>query len=122
MKPLVSGTKTTVDALLLTPGEFYKSLPSVLVEVEQYGVQQPDDTMIDHFKQRVYDTYLRTLSEHISARFPDLGLTEAFDIFNPCNIPRELSLQSQHGADILEVLTSQYGPHNVIETDLTQNI
>ena len=120
VKPLVSGTKATVDALLLTPGEFYKSLPSVLVELEQYGVQQPDDTMIDHFKQRVYNTYLRTLSEHISARFPDMGLIEAFDIFNPCNIPHELSLQSQHGADMLEVLISQYGPHHVIETDLVK--
>ena len=82
MNPLVSGTKARVDALLLTPGEFYKSFPSVLVEIEQYGVQQTDDTMIDHFKQHVYDTYLRTLTEHISARFPDMGLIEAFDIFS----------------------------------------
>ena len=120
VKPLVSGTKATVDALLLTPGEFYKSLLSVLVELEQYGVQQPDDTMIDHFKQRIYDTYLRTLSGHISARFPDMGLIEAFDIFNPCNFPCELSLQSQHGADMLEALIPKYGPHYVIETDLVK--
>ena len=71
--------------------------------------------MIDHFKQQVYDTYLRTLSDaHISARFPDMGLIEAFDN------PGELALQSQHGAELLDIPTSQFGPHQVIETELAK--
>ena len=32
-------------------------------------------------------------------------------------IPDELSLQFLHGVDMLEVLTSQYDPHHVIETE-----
>ena len=29
VKPLVQGTKATIDALLMTPGEHFQSLPTV---------------------------------------------------------------------------------------------
>ena len=74
VKPLVVGTKATIEALLLTPGEFFQSLSDKLSDLEEYGVQQPSDSMIDSFKHDVYEKYLRTLSEHIPARFPDLSL------------------------------------------------
>lgn len=74
VKPLVMGTKATVDALLLTPGEFFGGLSSALSELEEYDVQQPNTSMIQRFKSNVYEKYLHTLSEHITARFPDVSL------------------------------------------------
>ena len=46
VKPLVVGTKATIDALLLTPGEFFQSLSDKLSDLEEYGIQQPSDSMI----------------------------------------------------------------------------
>ena len=121
VKPLVVGTKATIDALLLTPGEFFQSLSDKLLDLEEYGVQQPSDSMIDSFKHDVYEKYLRTLSEHITAKFPDLSLFEGFEIFNPSNIPQELSLQPFHGFDMLDKLITQYGSYDVIHRDSTRD-
>ena len=48
-KPLEVGTKTTIDVLLLTPGEFFQSLSDKLSDLKEYGVQQPSDSRIDIF-------------------------------------------------------------------------
>ena len=89
-------------------------------------MEQPDEKMENISKKIfIYNSYLKTLSEHISARFPDMNLVESFEIFNPSIIPRELSLQSSYGVNMLEVLASHCGPHHVSESDLasgTQNI
>ena len=69
VKLLVVGTKAAVDALLLNAGELFQILPAAVG-----GLQQ------------MY------LSEHITARFPDIGLLEGFEIFNPSGIPEDLSL------------------------------
>ena len=101
VKPFILGTKATIDALLLIPGEFFKSLPDQLSDLEQYCVEQPSDSMKDNFKHDIYKRYLHTLSEHISSRFPDVNL-EGFDIFNPRSIPQQLSLQTFHGFNMLD--------------------
>ena len=71
VKPLVVGTKAAV-------GEFFQSVPAAVGDLQQcvgdlqqYGVQQPSGSMADRFKHNVYEKYLGTLSEHITARFPD---------------------------------------------------
>ena len=120
VKPLVVGTKAAVDALLLNAGEFFQSLPAAVGDLQQYGVQQPSGSMADRFKHNVYEKYLGTLSEHITARFPDIGLLEGFDIFNPGEIPEDLSLQAHHSEDTLDVLITHYGPHNVVEPASTK--
>ena len=38
VKFLVTGTKAIAEALLLTPRDFFSSLPTVLKELEWYGV------------------------------------------------------------------------------------
>ena len=38
VKPLVVSIKVTIDALLLTPGEFFQSLSDKLSDLEEYGV------------------------------------------------------------------------------------
>ena len=68
VKPLVVGTKSAVDTFLTTPGEFFNSLPTVLLELEEYGVKQPTDAMVTEFKSSIYDKYLCTLSRSTRAR------------------------------------------------------
>ena len=48
------------------------------------------------------------LSEHITAKFPDIGLGR----INPSGIPEDLSLQAHHSEDTLDVLITHYSLHN----------
>jgi hypothetical protein len=63
VKPLVRGTKAAIDALLVTPGEHFQSLPSVLADLDDCGVHCPTDAQVDQFKTNVHDKYSLTLSE-----------------------------------------------------------
>ncbi len=117
VKPLVQGTKETIDKLLLNAGDYFQSLPAALNDLQQYGIQQPRGNMAENFKKNVYNKYLGILNDHISARFPDVSLLEGFEIFNPSKVPRDLSLQARHGVDKLEVLLAHYGAHNVVDPD-----
>ena len=120
VKPLVVGTKAAIDALLLSPGDCFSSLPTVLPELEQFGAQQPTDHQVEEFKQHVYNKYLITLSHHITHRFPDMSLLEGFSIFDPSAIPLDLSLQPNHGSENLQVLIDYYGTHNIIDSQATK--
>ena len=117
VKPLVNGTQAAINALLATPGEHFQRLPSVLAELEDYGVNTPSDSQVASFKDNVYDKYLQTLSEHIANRFPDVDLLEASSLFDASTIPEELELHGSHGQSELKVLTDHYGPHNVIHAE-----
>ena len=120
VRPLVIGTKAAIDALYETPGEHFSSLPAVLPTLEEFGVQQSTDRLAHDFKQNVYCKYLATLSRHITDRFPDLSLLDGFSIFNPKIIPQELSLQPSHNTDKLQLLIDHYGPHSVIDSEITK--
>ena len=76
---------------------------------------------MEEFKQGIYAKYLNTLSQHITTRFPDMGLYEGFEIFNPSTIPQQLAQQPKHGATMLKVLTDHYGSHNVVEVEATMS-
>ncbi len=73
VKPLVQGTKETIDKLLLNAGDYFQSLPAALNDLQQYGIQQPSGNMAENFKNNVYNKYLGILNDHISARFPPPG-------------------------------------------------
>ena len=96
-------------------------MPTILPELEEYGVQQSTDYLVQHFKQNVYSKYLATLSQHITDRFPDMSLLEGFSVFNPSTIPQELSLQPNHNRDKIQLLIDHYGPHSVIDSEITKN-
>ena len=65
----------------------------------------------------MYDKYLKTLSEHIARRFPDVELLEAFILFDPSTIPVELELHGSHGQDELRVLTDHYSRHGIVDSE-----
>ena len=62
VKPLVQGTKVTLDALLVTPGDYCWSVTTVSPELGS----QPSDYDIHDFKTNVYKKYLIVLSHHIA--------------------------------------------------------
>ena len=121
VKPLVSGTQGAIGALLVFPGEHFQSLPSVLAELQEYGVTTPSDREVEFFKINIYDKYLHTLSEHLARRFPDVHILEAFCIFDPSTVDEGLETHGHRGQSELEVLTSYYGPHKIIDADGTKS-
>ena len=121
VKPLVSGTQAAISALLVFPGEHFQSLPSVLAELQEYGVTTPSDREVEFFKINIYDKYLHTLSEHLARRFPDVHILEAFSIFDPSTVDEGLETHGHRGQSELEVLTSHYGPHKIIDADGTKS-
>ena len=116
VKPLVHGTKATIDALSMTPGEHFQSLPTVLPELRQFCVSQLSNHEVQNFKKNVYEKYLIVLSCHITGRFPDVALFEGFGIFDPVGLPQDLTTHTTHGADHYD----HYGQHGVINTEASQ--
>ena len=43
VRPLVNGTKAAINALLVSPGEHFQNLPSIIADLEEYGVHTPSD-------------------------------------------------------------------------------
>ena len=67
IKPLVQATKATVESLLVTPGEHFSSLTSVLPELRSSGIHQPSAFEVCRwFRKNVYEKYLHVLSDHIT--------------------------------------------------------
>ena len=113
VKPLVNGILSAINALHATPGEHFQRLSSVIAEIEEYGVNPPSDSQVENFKRNVYDKYLKTLADHITYRFPDMDLLEAFSLFDASTIPEELDSNGSHSQSELRVLIDHYGPHSV---------
>ena len=114
VKPPFQGKKG--DALLMTPREYFQSLPTILPELRQFGVGQPSDYEIEDFKRNEYKRYLVVPPCHIAGRYPDVALFEGFGIFDPVGLPQDIATHATHGADMLHILIDHYGQHGVINT------
>ena len=92
---------------------------SVIAELEEHGVNPPSDSQVENFKRNVYDKYqiLKILADHITYRFRDMDLLEAFALFDACNIPEELESHGSHSQSKLRVLIDHYGPYSVINSE-----
>ena len=53
VKPKVVGRKAAIDAILISPGGCFSSWPTVLPELEEFGVQQPTDHQVEEFEQHL---------------------------------------------------------------------
>ena len=113
----------TIESLLMTPGQHFSSLSTVLPDLRQHGFKQPSSAEEDAFQQQEYNRYLLILLDHISGRFPDAALIEAFSVFDPAKIPLNFSVQdaASHGVDALTRLTEYYGPHNVVDSEAAKS-
>ena len=121
VRPLVNGTKAAINALLVSPCEHFQNLPSVISDLEEYGVHTPSDSKVESFKKFVYTKYLNTLSEHIAHRFPDVEHLEAFSLFDASAISEELELHGSHGQSELKVLIDHYGRQKVVHPEAAKS-
>ena len=53
IKPLVQATKATIESLLVTPGEYFSSLATILLELRSSGIHQPSSFKVDQFRKNV---------------------------------------------------------------------
>ena len=120
VSPLVQATKATIETLLLTLGEHFHSLPTALLELRSSVICQPSAYEVEQFKKKIYDKYLLVLLDHIAGRFPDVALLEGFRMFDPADVPEELSLLASHRSESLRVLTDHYGHHGIVNAEASQ--
>ena len=97
-------------------GKFFKTLTSAMENLTTYGFQELTDDKMSRFKQNVYHPYLTALAQHLDSRFPDVGLLEAFSIFDPKVMEQQTQPQL---LEKLDIILTHYGPHNVLESDAT---
>ena len=113
VKPLVSGTKATLQNLKTTPGQHFATLDHVLAtDLENFSIQVP---AVDTFKTTIYDKYLDVIDTHLARRFPDVELLEAFSIFDGQNWPDTDTLQF-YGLEHLETLANHFTP-TIVDLD-----
>ncbi|XP_033101202.1 uncharacterized protein LOC117104464, partial [Anneissia japonica] len=110
VRPLVAGTISSVTALKTNPGQFFRQLPEVMVDLAdkpmKFSIPTQDKT--DSFKRSVYDKYLDLVVENLERRFPDLPMLEAFNIFNPGLLPESLDELNFYGQEEIKMLSEHY--------------
>ena len=116
VKPLVQGTKDRIKELSANHGDVFKTLPSVMENLTAYGFQELTDGRMSRFKQYVYHPYLTALAQHLDSRFPDVGLLEAFSIFDPKVMEQQTQPQL---LEKLDTILAHYDTHNVLDSDAT---
>ena len=85
---MVQANKATIEPLLVTPGEHFSSLATIISELKSSGIHQPSIFEVDQFRKNVYEKYLHVLSDHITGRFPNTTLLDGFGIFDPISLPQ----------------------------------
>ena len=105
VKPLVSGTRATLQNLKATPGQHFATLDDVLgSNLESFNISLP---ATDTFKTTIYDRYIDVVDNHLTRRFPNIELLEAFSIFDGQHWPDELQL---YGVEHLVTLADHFTP------------
>ena len=67
VKPLVSGTNSTLHNLKSTPGHHFAILDHVLAtDLEPFAIHAP---AVDIFKTSIHDKYLDVVKSHLERRF-----------------------------------------------------
>ncbi|XP_078000900.1 zinc finger protein 862-like [Glandiceps talaboti] len=113
IKDQIQTTLAVLDAKLMVPGEFFRSVGDSIRNLNDNGfnISCPDQALRD-FKTRVHDRFITSLTENIQARFPHSDILEAFTIFDPKLIPDaelcEVLDEYHYGEDKLEVLLDHY--------------
>ena len=85
VKPLVSGTKATLQNFETTSGQHFANLDHVLTtDLEAFNIRVP---VMDTFKTTIY---MDVVANHLARRFPEVELLEVFSIFDGQNWPDTL--------------------------------
>ena len=114
---LLAITEGHLDDLLDEEGEYEKASrgePADDNKVLVLGIELPqptDRSMAD--VQTAKQTFLRRLIDNLQERFPrtDLGILEAFSVFDPMNVPpKQAPGSGSYGEPEIDILANHYGP------------
>ncbi len=83
VQPQVAATISSLKLLRNQPGPSMEKLPGVLEELASYGVTVASDHTKKQFQTGVRERYLDSLVENLENRFQDVGVLNAFNLFNP---------------------------------------
>lgn len=117
VRPLVAATISTIQTLKDHPGEHFKSLPDALRDLQKFNISNPSSEQRERYVVNIYKKYMSTLVQHLESRFPDVGLIEAFSIFDVKSLPEDPVQCQSAGTTHLDTLCAHYGPHGVIAAD-----
>ena len=94
-----------------TPGDYIKSLDSLLkTTLKDWNINMSEAALVS-FKCNIQEVYVNVLLENITNRFPDAGIISAFSIFDPLKLPasEERAQQERYGESSLNTLVEHYG-------------
>ena len=108
VRPQLNACLDRVKALLETPGPIEATLDDLLKKMP--GVSVPENAH-DKFEKQVRRPFLEAILTCLPARFPDVPLLEAFNIFDPVMVNTPVA------GERLEILSEHYckGPSPILE-------
>lgn len=107
--PLVQGTIDTVRTQVDTPGLKYRSLPSLLNDIEAAGFKV-DNRYREGFDETIRKPFLMGLRDQLLMLFPDTAILRAFSVlFDPRSYPTQGSELKQYGDEEIKLLSAHFG-------------
>lgn len=86
--------------------------------MQDFNIQRSSSDQLDDFKENIYRKYLDVLIQHLTNRFPDIHLLEAFSMFDGKIWPIHDQTQLQvFGNESLHILTEHFSPGLVNEDE-----
>ena len=111
IQPQILATLEKLRQLWDTPGDYLKSLDSILkTTLKDWNINMSEAALVS-FKCNIQEVYVDALLENITNRFPDAGIISAFSIFDPLKLPasEERVQQERYGESSLNTLVEHYG-------------
>lgn len=108
VRPLVAATIATIQTLKDHPGEHFKSLPDAVRDLQKFNISNPSSEQRESYVVNIYKKYMSTLVQHLESRFPDVGLIEAFSIFDVKSLPEDPVQCQSAGTTHVDTLCAHY--------------
>ena len=91
IQPQILATLEKLRQLRDTPGDYLKSLDSILkTTLKVWNINMSEAALVS-FKCNIQKVYVDALLENITNRFPDAGIISAFSIFDLMYLKKEHS-------------------------------
>ena len=108
IQPQILATLEKLRQLRDTPGDYLKSLDSILkTTLKDWNINMSEAALVSNIQV----VYVDALLENITNRFPDAGIISAFSIFDPLKLPasEERAQRERYEESSLNTLVEHYG-------------
>lgn len=75
-----------------------------------------------HSIQRVYQSYIQSVIDHINARVESTDFISSMSVFDPHHLPKKEEVLSTYGMEKIKVLTSFYGTPQKLIFDVKEAV